>query len=65
MINIKLNQQHTDLTIKVKYKGYLISGINFFNVYHGKTFERIKADVKTIADAKNYIDILKPLKTLL
>ena len=59
---IHVNQKVTDITIRLEYKGYLISGINFFNIYNSKTQALIKADVKTIADAKDYIDRLKPLK---
>lgn len=53
------NQKIIDLTIRHEYKGFLISGINFFNIYNAKTRALIKADVKTIADAKDYIDTLK------
>ena len=58
---IHVNQKVTDITIRLEYKGYLISGINFFNIYNPKTQALIKADVKTIADAKDYIDRLKLL----
>lgn len=64
-VDIEINQQHIDLTIREEYKGYLISGINFFNIYSTKNQKIVKANVKTIVDAKDYIDALKKPKPLL